>query len=321
LPDLIPIVKEQETSTSSNDNEKLDEQNEIQFEGTTENQLETTEPEKENDVLEQQSDMIKYDSRIRQDDTIIGTISPSSSVYEVDTSDDGVADTIKQIQHSFETIENLKNLRITEKLQQIDEVPKIKQVVPLKKACHEIMATKSNKFFTMNALKIHEWPKSKNIKVKLQTFVQHPNVMAFVEDKKVIEHFYDFMNCEIQKYRPCISEDYHKYLPKTNEIVLGHYNGSWYRAIVLDSDPKGVIVLFIDYGNMEILLTDEILPISNEYFIDKLSFEVCSRQFIVDNVPAELDEKQQEILDSKSMMITNIRVDENGLTHCEIFGF
>lgn len=39
------------------------------------------------------------------------------------------------------------------------------------------------------------------------------------------------------------------------------------------------------------------------------------------DVPAELDDKQQEILDSQSMMITNIRVDDKGLTHCEIFGF
>jgi len=70
-----------------------------------------------------------------------------------------------------------------------------------------------------------------------------------------------------------------------NEIVLGHYNGFWYRAIVLDSDPKGIIVLFIDYGNMALLLMDEILPISNEYYINKLSFEVCSRQFIVDSKP------------------------------------
>ena len=127
ISDLIPIKKEQETSTSSSDNEKLDEQNEIQLERTTENQLETTEPEKENDVLEQQSDMIKDDSHIRRDDTIIGTISRSSSVYEDDTSYDGVADTIKQIQQSFESIENLKNLRITEKLEEIVEVAKTKR--------------------------------------------------------------------------------------------------------------------------------------------------------------------------------------------------
>ena len=39
------------------------------------------------------------------------------------------------------------------------------------------------------------------------------------------------------------------------------------------------------------------------------------------DVSAELDEKQQEILDSGHMMITNIHVDDKGLTHCEIFGF
>ncbi|XP_070497417.1 tudor domain-containing protein 1-like [Chironomus tepperi] len=254
--------------------------------------------------------MIKVNSNITQNDTVVGTLSITSS-FNDDTFDDGLGDTIKQIQHSFEAIENLKNLRISESF----------EVVPLKKACHDIITSKPEKFFSMSNLKTHEWPKAKNIKVKLQTIVQPPNIIAFVEDKKLIANFYEFMESEIEKYRPCISEDYREYLPKTNEIVLGQYNGSWYRAIVLDSDPKGVIVFFIDYGNMELLLTDEILPISNEYFINKLSFEVCSRQFIVDNVQEELDAKQQEILESRSMMITNIRVDDKGLTHCEIFGF
>lgn len=39
------------------------------------------------------------------------------------------------------------------------------------------------------------------------------------------------------------------------------------------------------------------------------------------DVPAVLDAKQKEILESKSMMITNIRTDDKGLDHCEIFGF
>jgi hypothetical protein len=130
--------------------------------------------------------------------------------------DDGVSYCLKNdAQQSFVALENFKNLKISEQLveTQSEKAPKTNQVVPLKKACHEIIATKSDKILMMNDLKIHEWPKSKNIKVKLQTIVQ-PNIMAFVEDKKLVENFYEFMESEIAKYRPCISEDYHKYLPK-----------------------------------------------------------------------------------------------------------
>jgi hypothetical protein len=36
--------------------------------------------------------------------------------------------------------------------------------------------------------------------------------------------------------------------------------------------------MFLDYGNMELLNLNQILPISG-----KLSFEVCAREYIVDS--------------------------------------
>lgn len=217
ISDLIQIAPE--TPTSSVDNEILDEQDEIQLDEQdetqlegTENQLETSKP--KNDELEQQNDMIKADnSNITCNDTLVGTISMTSSMMDT-LDDEEVAYMLKQTQQSFVSIENLKNLRISEQIVENEEAPKTNQVIPLKKACHEIIASKADKSFMMKNLKLHEWPKSKNIKVKLQTIVQHPNVMAFVEDKKLIEQFYEFMESEIAKYRPCISEDYHEYLPK-----------------------------------------------------------------------------------------------------------
>lgn len=70
---------------------------------------------------------------------------------------------------------------------------------------------------------------------------------------------------------------------RTNEIVLGHFEGSYYRARVLDAAKSGIIVLFIDYGNMALLRTDEVFPISGEIDVAKFSFEICSLQFIVDS--------------------------------------
>lgn len=211
ISDLIPI-KQEATLTSSNDNEKLDDQKEIQLDDGYENQLEISEDkEAENDELEQQNGIIEdVSSGIRQDDTVIGTLSITSS-FNDDTFDDGVADTIKQIQQSFNNDEILKNLRLTDEM---EEFPIVNHVIPLKQSCLDLIATKSDKLFTIDNLKIHEWPKAKNIKVKLQTIIQQPNIIAFVEDKITIEHFYEYMESEIKKYRPCISEDYQKYLPK-----------------------------------------------------------------------------------------------------------
>jgi len=224
ISDLIQIAPEtptnneildepNETQLEGTENQLLDEQDETQLEGTENQLLETSKP--KNDELEQQNDMIKADSNITNNDTVVGSISITSSMMDT-LDDEEMAYMLKQTQQSFVSIENMKNLRISEQFAENDEAPKTNQVVPLKKACHEIIASKSNKPFMMKDLKLHEWPKSKNIKVKLQTIVQHPplSVMAFVEDKKLIEQFYEFMESEIAKYRPCISEDYHEYLPK-----------------------------------------------------------------------------------------------------------
>lgn len=52
----------------------------------------------------------------------------------------------------------------------------------------------------------------------------------------------------------------------------------WARAVVLNSAVNGVIVKFIDYGNMDILEAIDVIPANKQ-----LSYEVCVREFIVDS--------------------------------------
>lgn len=73
------------------------------------------------------------------------------------------------------------------------------------------------KVLMINDLKIHEWPKAKNIKVRLLDIIkeQSKTVISFVEDKQVISSFYDFMEREVEKCHRLITEKFNfNYLPK-----------------------------------------------------------------------------------------------------------
>jgi hypothetical protein len=63
-------------------------------------------------------------------------------------------------------------------------------------------------------LKFREWPKSKNIKARLITVIEAPNICYFCEDKKIIEDFYNYANCEIDLYYASVKETIKSYLPK-----------------------------------------------------------------------------------------------------------
>lgn len=52
-----------------------------------------------------------------------------------------------------------------------------------------------------------------------------------------------------------------------------------------------------------------------------INYSGTEKKYFILDVPAELDKKQEEILGSGSMMITNIHIDDKGFFHCEIFGF
>lgn len=65
-------------------------------------------------------------------------------------------------------------------------------------------------------LKVHSWPTSKNIKVKLLSVVQEPNILYFQEDKRIVVDFSEYVFQEVQRY--CKSdiekEKYRYYLPR-----------------------------------------------------------------------------------------------------------
>lgn len=119
-------------------------------------------------------------------------------------------------------------------------------------------------------------------------------------------------------------------------MVLALYEGEWYRAHVMDANPEGIIVLYIDHGKMSIVTQRELVPAA-----EHLKFDVYTRDFVIDSkfkaltwptyilklilkfsdMPEELDEKQKEIIASEVITITNIHRVNGVEFHCNIFGF
>lgn len=56
------------------------------------------------------------------------------------------------------------------------------------------------------------------------------------------------------------------------------FEDKWYRARVLDPTPEGIIVQYIEFGNVEMLQPNDMLPASNV-----LKFDVFAREFIIDS--------------------------------------
>lgn len=146
----------------------------------------------ESDGLEmgQQYSLIENGSDLKLQDTLIDTIPTTTEFEQMFDDEDELCNIFKQI--SVETQQNQKN--------EIIRYENDKH--SLKQNTSELVEKESSIVLMLTDLKMHEWPKNKNIKVKLQHIVQSPNIISFVEDKKVIDDLYDFMCAEIQKYRP-----------------------------------------------------------------------------------------------------------------------
>jgi hypothetical protein len=67
-------------------------------------------------------------------------------------------------------------------------------------------------------------------------------------------------------------------LCSNGEVVLAMFENEWYRAHVLDAHPAGVILQFIDYGNVDIVKTDKMMQNPLD-----LKFDICVRDFNVDS--------------------------------------
>lgn len=57
----------------------------------------------------------------------------------------------------------------------------------------------------------------------------------------------------------------------------------WQRACVLDAKKSGIIVYLVDDGNMILVGCDKVLRLTDKESRVKLSFEICSQDFIVDS--------------------------------------
>lgn len=64
---------------------------------------------------------------------------------------------------------------------------------------------------------------------------------------------------------------------------MGLFDSEWYRAQVVDADDAGFIVRYIEFGNMEILQANDIMPLPHQFKFDvfALDFSVDSKLVIV----------------------------------------
>lgn len=65
---------------------------------------------------------------------------------------------------------------------------------------------------------------------------------------------------------------------RSNEIVLALFEGGWYRALVDDTEDNGIIVQYLEFGNLQIVSSEEVMPLP-----DHLKHKICARTFYVDS--------------------------------------
>lgn len=96
------------------------------------------------------------------------------------------------------------------------------------------------------------------------------------------------------------------YEPKSEEMILAKFEEVFYRAVVLEKDKKGYLVLFVDYGNMETIQATDIKPIDKS-----LTMEIMANEVELENLPVPLTKKAQMILSDENGLEINVKKDRS----------
>ena len=128
-------------------------------------------------------------------------------------------------------------------------------------------------------LKHRAWPNTKNVRVKLICMLQE-QTFVLREDNVALDRSYEDIAGALAKYVAKNKKERNQYQPVKDEMVIAEFEGEWYRAHVLgpDSDTKGFIVKYIEYGNIEVKEHSLIIPATEE-----LKFEITTRDFIIES--------------------------------------
>jgi hypothetical protein len=62
------------------------------------------------------------------------------------------------------------------------------------------------------------------------------------------------------------------------ELVLAKFEGEWFRAVAIDPTENGIIVQYLEYGNLSLVKKEEIIPCSPH-----LRFDICARDFVIES--------------------------------------
>ena len=60
------------------------------------------------------------------------------------------------------------------------------------------------------------------------------------------------------------------------EFVLAPFEGGWYRGVVDACNENGAVVAFIDYGNLAVVIHQQLIPLPQQ-FCDLPAWSVCCR--------------------------------------------
>lgn len=102
----------------------------------------------------------------------------------------------------------------------------------------------------------------------------------------------NFLKSIARAIRKCEKNDFPSgYEPKCEEMVLAQFQGTYYRACVIDKIGQDYIVLFVDFGNQDCVKINQMKPFNKSLMMDLIVNDVYFR-----NLPVPLTKQAKTIL-------------------------
>lgn len=105
------------------------------------------------------------------------------------------------------------------------------------------------------------------------------------------------------------------YEPQKGEMVLGKFEGEFYRAHCTAINDEGFVLYFVDYGNFSVVEKKDIRP-----FDSKLNVERFVHTCFVENLPNEPNERLCELLDQPTLIFETLKRSSDGVYIVSLIG-
>ncbi|XP_018372294.1 PREDICTED: uncharacterized protein LOC108767096 isoform X2 [Trachymyrmex cornetzi] len=114
------------------------------------------------------------------------------------------------------------------------------------------------------------------------------------EDFELMTHIFEVMPAMLKEY--CEKMEY--YIPRTQELCLALYDGSWYRAVCLNpkESQRTAQIFFIDYGNVELVEHKDIRLMPKDFILPQAFANMCN---LVNLAPVDRNGQHSEAVQKK----------------------